>query len=390
MLEVNCTSSIAINAAQLGSAYRNECTNTLTAARPGGYVLHTLFRWLNMPTASHGIGVLPSRHAHVLTAAALAFRPRSTQWTSTIARRNASTQPTTETNKDLSNPLLEQYLQQQEAERTAAAIAQPTEQEGKAPKRPSTTLRDGGSYSVPSPLFNPERLIPGYRNDAPPSEKEALKRQAEQRRLAVKKEEEKRLLSVNIDPVPAERRSLERKLVIKGVSKHGRMTKAAKIARTERSHLYKSQFLPTSVKKVTKILNQIQGKTVSEALVQLRFSPKKIARDIYKGLIIAQDEAIAARGMGLGDKQALKKWIEQRNEVASTLANLDEKTPKTKGVNQVIELKDGKKKLVKDATEIYIDQAWCGRGESWKSPEFRARGRVNMLTHRTTSTFPHT
>jgi ribosomal protein L22 len=164
------------------------------------------------------------------------------------------------------------------------------------------------------------------------------------------------------------------------------MSKAAKIARTERTSLYKSHFLPTSVKKMQKILRQIAGKTVSEALVQLRFSPKKVARDIMKGLIIAQDEAIAGRGMGLGDKQALKKWIEQRNEVASTLAELDETTPKPKGAApQVIELKDGKKKLVKDPTEIYIDQAWCGRGEAWKSPEFRARGRVNMLTHRTTS-----
>jgi ribosomal protein L22 len=198
-------------------------------------------------------------------------------------------------------------------------------------------------------------------------------------------------LSVNLDPDPTARRSLERKLVIKGVTKHGRMTKAAKIARTERTSLYKSHFLPTSVKKMQKILRQIAGKTVSEALVQLRFSPKKVARDIMKGLIIAQDEAIAGRGMGLGDKHALKKWIEQRNEVASTLAELDETTPKPKGAApQVIELKDGKKKLVKDPTEIYIDQAWCGRGEAWKSPEFRARGRVNMLTHRTTSKFSNT
>lgn len=205
----------------------------------------------------------------------------------------------------------------------------------------------------------------------------------------MQKEEEKRLLSANIDPDPAARRSLERRLVIKGVSKHGRMTKAAKIARTERTSLYKSHFLPTSVKKMQKILRQISGKTVSEALVQLRFSPKKVARDIMKGLIIAQDEAIAGRGMGLGDKHALKKWIEQRNEVASTLADLDETTPKAKGATQVIELKDGKKKLVKDPTEIYIDQAWCGRGEAWKSPEFRARGKINMLTHRTTSTSDH-
>lgn len=214
-----------------------------------------------------------------------------------------------------------------------------------------------------------------------------MKAQAEQRRLAVQREEEKRLLSVNIDPDPAARRRLERKLVIKGVSKHGRMTKAAKIARTERSSVYQSQLLPTSVKKMQKILRQIAGKTVSEALVQLRFSPKKIARDILKGLIIAQDEAIAGRGMGLGDTQALKKWIEQRNEVASTLSDLNEQTPKPKGTSKVIELKDGKKKLVRDPTEIYIDQAWCNRGESWGSPEFRARGRVNMLTHRTTSMY---
>lgn len=240
---------------------------------------------------------------------------------------------------------------------------------------------------MPSPLFNPDRLIPGNHVNVPAEEKAALKAQAEQRRLAAEKNQEKRLLGATLDPDPRARKSLERKLVIKAVSKHGRMTKAAKIARTERTSLYKSQLLPTSVKKMQKILRQIQGKTVSEALVQLRFSPKKISRDILKGLIIAQDEAIAARGMGLGDKHALKKWVEQRNEVASTLAELDEQTPKVKGVNKIIELKDGKKKLVTDPTEIYIDQAWCGRGESWKSPEFRARGRMNMLTHRTTSTF---
>jgi ribosomal protein L22 len=284
---------------------------------------------------------------------------------------------------------LESYLQQQEEQASASAEKEGTTQKATAPKQPTSNLRGGDNYSAPSPLFNPENLIPGWRADAPQSDKAALKEQAERRKQAVAKEQEKRLLSDTLDPDSVARRSLERKLVIKGVSKHGRMTKAAKIARSERQSLYKSHFLPTSVKKVTKILNQIQGKTVSEALVQLRFSPKKIARDIYKGLIIAQDEAIAGRGMGLGDKNAMKRWVEQRDEVASTLANLEETTPKTKGANKVIELKDGKKKLVKDATEIYIDQAWCGKGESWGTPEFRARGRVNMLTHRTTSKPPH-
>ncbi|KAF1922752.1 ribosomal protein L22 [Didymella exigua CBS 183.55] len=324
---------------------------------------------------------IPARR---LGQSALAFRPRCTPWTAvpTVAQRNASTGAPAD--RDLSNPLLEKYLQQKEAERAATEAAQPVP-DGAAPKKPSTSVRDGATYSVPSPLFSPERLIPGFRDNAPETEKAALQARAEQRRLAVQSEEEKRLLSVNIDPDPAARRSLERKLVIKSVTRHGRMTKAAKIARTERTSLYKSHFLPTSVKKIQKILRQIAGKTVSEALVQLRFSPKKVARDILKGLIVAQDEAIAGRGMGLGDKHALKKWVEQRNEVASTLADLDETTARTKGATQVIELKDGRKKLVRDPTEVYIDQAWCGRGEAWKSPEFRARGRVNMLTHRTTS-----
>ena len=255
----------------------------------------------------------------------------------------------------------------------------------KAPQN-DTTLRHGGEFSVPSPLLSADRVVPGYTENASPEEMVALREQAERRRLAAKKQEEKRLLSFNTDPAPAARRRLERKMVIRAVTKHGRMTKAQKIARTEREYVYKSHYLATSVKKIQKLLRQIAGKTVSEALVQLRFSPKKIARDILKGLLVAQDEAIAARGMGLGDKHALKKWVEQRNEVASTLADLDEGAPKTKGLNKVIELKDGKKKLVRDPTEIYIEQAWAGKGQQHKSPEFRARGKVNMLTHRSAST----
>jgi ribosomal protein L22 len=91
--------------------------------------------------------------------------------------------------------------------------------------------------------------------------------------------------------------------------------------------------------------------------VQLRFSKKRIARDVIKGLQIAENEAIAARGMGLGGGQSKAE----------------------------IELKDGSKKVVRDPSKIYIDQAWVGKGETFKSPEYRARGMVNMLRHRTTS-----
>jgi ribosomal protein L22 len=207
-------------------------------------------------------------------------------------------------------------------------------------------------------------------------------------------------MNMNIDPDQKARRRLERKLIISGVKRHGRMTKAQKLLRTERQSLYKSQLLPTSTKKLQKVVNQIAGKTVSEALVQLRFSKKRVARDVIKGLEIAQNEAIAARGMGLsGEEAAVSRWNKQR---AATDAGRpkdiwDYKTSKDTGKleakkpqvpffkDTTIQLKDGSKKVVRDPSEIYIDQAWVGPGQSWKSPEFRARGAINMLKHRTTS-----
>ena len=40
------------------------------------------------------------------------------------------------------------------------------------------------------------------------------------------------------------------------------MTKAEKLLRTERQSLYKSHLLPTSTKKLQKVVNQIAGKTI--------------------------------------------------------------------------------------------------------------------------------
>jgi ribosomal protein L22 len=205
---------------------------------------------------------------------------------------------------------------------------------------------------------------------------------------------------MTIDPDERARRRLERKLVISGVKRHGRMTKAAKLLRTERQSLYKSKLLPTSTKKLQKVVNQIAGKTVSEALVQLRFSKKRVARDVIKGLEIAQNEAIAGRGMGLaGEKAALLRWKKQRqatdagrpkdvwnyktSQETGRVEATKVKVPFFK--DTTIQLKDGSDKVVRDPSEIYIDQAWVGPGESWKSPEFRARGAINMLKHRTTS-----
>ncbi len=189
---------------------------------------------------------------------------------------------------------------------------------------------------------------------------------------------EKRLSDMTIDPAPQARRRLQRKLVIAGVKRHGRMTKAQTIMRTERQSLYSSHFLPTSVKKLQMVTNQLAGKSVSEALVQLRFSKKKVARDVIKGLEIAQNEAIVARGMGLGSQSKGKGRRLRQRESANIKAVIKPRT---------IELKDGSKKVIRDPTEIYIDQSWVGRGSISKSAEFRARGQVNYLTHRTTSKY---
>jgi ribosomal protein L22 len=329
-----------------------------------------------------------------LTCTALAaFRPRSTRWVPSIslpatAQRSISNPLKPKDNANdasdslvESNPLVDEYLKKRQLEEGAAVS-----KKDKRPARPE--LRTGSMNKDPSSLFIPEREIPGWDPALPVQEQEALKAKYHARKAAVEAEKEKKLAEMNIDPDPAARVRLERKMVIASVKRHGRRTKAQKIAQTERQSLYKSQALPTSTKKLQKVVNQIAGKTVSEALVQLRFSKKRIARDVLKGLEIAQNEAILARGMGLGNGlRAQKRWEEQRAQTASSLlppvSHIEEKQgPVKKGM---VELKDGSKKVVRDPSEIYIDQVWVGKGQTWKSPEYRARGMVNMLRHRTTS-----
>lgn len=335
-----------------------------------------------------------------------AFHPRCVRWTpsislSTTSQRSVSnpsdpedvkpareqkptnTKPSTQDDPDLSNPTLERYLRQQDAD------------EKKAPKKGTPpTLRTGGMNSGPNALFTPEREIPGWKQGLSAEGMKSLRKSAEAKEAVQKAKEESKHHAMTLDPDPIARRRLEARLVTRGVRHRGRLTKAENIARTERQSVYKSLALPTSTKKMQKVMNQIAGKSVSEALVQLRFSKKRIARDVIKGLEIAQNEAILSRGMGLGGgKAAQSSWENQRNmsEMPGAKKQLvasirrENAGKKIKSGAAVIELKDGSKKLVKDPSEIYIDQAWVGKGEMWKSPEFRARGRVNMLRHRTTS-----
>lgn len=142
--------------------------------------------------------------------------------------------------------------------------------------------------------------------------------------------------------------------------------------RTERVSLAKSPFIKTSIKKLYPLARQIAGKPIEEAIVQMRFSKKKAAVDVKKHLEYARDEAMVKRGMGLGVVKAVdvEGQIEGEAKEGSTMPQ-----------GTVVIDKNGKRRWVTDKTNMYVDQAWVGRGTYRDSPLFRARGRVDRLRH---------
>jgi len=167
-------------------------------------------------------------------------------------------------------------------------------------------------------------------------------------------------MSAALDPDPRGRRRWERKMVIREIQKRGRLSKAQLLKRQERVLMSRSHDFETSVKKLVPLAKQIAGKTVEEAIVQMRFSKKKVAKDVKEHLEHAKNEAIVRRGMGLG-------------------SNDKEFTP-----TQII-TKDGKRVKVADPTTLYVDQAWCGKGLFGTTMDHRARGQIYVMKNRTTS-----
>lgn len=162
-------------------------------------------------------------------------------------------------------------------------------------------------------------------------------------------------MAAKLDPQPMQRRRWERKMVIRDVQKRGRLTKTQKIKRTERELTAKSDFIKTSHKKLAPLARQIVGKSLDEALVQMDFSKKKNAVMIHNHLIEARDRAIVERGMGLGQVNG------------------------TVGKRVAIKLKDGEKHVVRDMTNMYVAQAWVGKGPYGHDISPRARGRIDRL-----------
>lgn len=170
-------------------------------------------------------------------------------------------------------------------------------------------------------------------------------------------------MASKLDPQPQQRKRWERKMVIRGIKQRGRLSRSQVIKRTEREHLSKSEFWKTSVKKLNPLARQIAGKPIEDAIVQMSFSKKKAAVEIYNTLIGARDRAVVERGMGLG-------MAENRT-----------------GKKVTIELKNGRKHKVDDRTGIYVDQAWVGKGPYGQDSLKRARGRIDRLRLPQTSMF---
>ena len=189
-------------------------------------------------------------------------------------------------------------------------------------------------------------------------------------------------MAAALDPRPGARARWQRKMVIREIRGRGRMSKTVKLARTERSHLSKSEFFKTSVKKLFPLANQITGKPLSEAMVQMRFSKKKAAQDVLRHLEYARDQAVVMKGMGLGKVQAKAQAQPQQAEGEKVVDGQEAKegqVPVQEEEKLLVEDKKGKKRVVTDRTAMYVDESWVGRGSYGYGADYRARGQVNRL-----------
>ena len=164
------------------------------------------------------------------------------------------------------------------------------------------------------------------------------------------------------DPDPRSRVRWERKAVMRMVRRNGRESRREIIRRTEREMRFRSPFLPTSVKKLMHISRQVAGKNVDDALVQMRYSKKKMSREVGHFLGVARDRAVVEHGMGLGKPNG--EILEKPRKIKDS---------------------EGNWMVVSDPTRIYIAQAWVGRGP-WRGQRLVHLGRGRKSVHMKPST----
>ena len=174
-----------------------------------------------------------------------------------------------------------------------------------------------------------------------------------------------------LNPKPNARARWQRHQVIRHVRRGGRLTKEMKIARTERNHLSKSHFFKTSMKKLAPLARQIAGKSVDEAILQMRFSKKKVAQEVREHLLQARNEAIVMKGMGVKSGSAMEAVLPSGPVILDPSI-----TPPEEDQNP---MKAKRRGVQVDETDIYVAEAWTNPGPYGREPEYRARGRVNIL-----------
>ena len=168
-------------------------------------------------------------------------------------------------------------------------------------------------------------------------------------------------LQVALHPDPRAQLRWERKMAVREVRKRGRLPAKVQIKRTEREQLAKSQWIKTSLKKLGPLARQIAGKNIDEAILQMRFSNKKAAKDVLEHLEHAKNVAVVRAGMGLSGSDA-----ETQKPITVTLKN-------------------GERKKIADPSAIYIQEAWVNRGPYGFEMDHRARGQINRMRPPTTS-----
>lgn len=160
-------------------------------------------------------------------------------------------------------------------------------------------------------------------------------------------------------------------MVVREMRGRGRLSKMEQIMRTERESLSKSHWFKTSIKKLSPLTRQIAGKNIDDAMLQMRFSNKKAAKDVLKHLEHAKNVAIVRSGMGIGAPSA--------DAGADTGAGAGAEGATTPKNPVDIVLKSGKRKKIEDPSSIYIAQAWVNRGPYGVDYDHRAHGQINIM-----------
>ncbi|KAI0185110.1 ribosomal protein L22/L17 [Xylaria flabelliformis] len=164
-------------------------------------------------------------------------------------------------------------------------------------------------------------------------------------------------MEMALNPDPRWKIRYQRKKIMQMVRANGKLSREEQLKLTEKEVTSKSESLPTSIKKLGHLSRQIAGKTVDDAIAQMRFSKKKAAREVLYQLEEARAEAVASRGMGLGatEGQLLSK-------------------------KRTILTKDGDKLEVEDPTRLYVDQSWVTKGPIRSiRVQYHARGRMSFM-----------